>query len=99
MDYIYRNSSGKKCIGTVEGLVITPVFDFSIKIKDRMIWCQLDHSLTEWCIHFISIGKDVELAYPTDTYWNTNAIYEVFEDVETSRKIAYAIKAVYEEIM
>ncbi len=99
MDYIYKNSLGKKCVGTVEGLVITPMFDFSIKIKDKKIWCQMDHSLTEWCIHFISIGKEVELAHPTDVIWNMEAIYEIFEDIEISREIAYAIKAVYEKII
>ena len=35
MDYIYRNSQEEKCVGTIEGLVITPVYDFSIKIKDK----------------------------------------------------------------
>lgn len=59
----------------------------------------MDHVLLEWCIHFITISKSVELAHPTDMFWNTEALYEVFEDVEESRKIAYAIKAVYEEMI
>lgn len=97
MDYIYRNSQGEKCVGTIEGLMITPLFDFTVNAGEKTLWCQMDHLLNEWCIHFIDIGKNVELAHPTDVYWNMEAIYEVFEDMETSRKIAYAIKAVYEK--
>ena len=97
MDYIYRNSQEEKCVGTIEGLVITPVYDFSIKIKDEIMWCQMEHLLNEWCIHFIDIRKNVELAHPRDVYWNMKAIYEVFEDIEISLKIAYGIKAIYEK--
>jgi len=98
MDYIYKDSTGKKCVGSIRGLNITPLFDFMVKIKEKYIWCQMDHASTEWCIHFININKDVELAYPTDVIWNTEALYEVFEDVDISKKIAYAIKAVFEEM-
>ena len=57
----------------------------------------MEHLLNEWCIHFIDIRKNVELAHPRDVYWNMKAIYEVFEDIEISLKIAYGIKAIYEK--
>lgn len=40
----------------------------------------MEHLLNEWCIHFIDIRKNVELAHPRDVYWNMKAIYEVFEE-------------------
>ena len=57
----------------------------------------MEHLLNEWCIHFIDIRKNVELAHPRDVYWNMKAIYEVFEDIAISLKIAYGIKAIYEK--
>ena len=36
----------------------------------------MEHLLNEWCIHFIDIRKNVELAHPRDVYWNMKAIYE-----------------------
>lgn len=95
MDYIYKNNAGEKCIGTVEGLVITPVFDFSIAIKGKTIWCQLEHAFIEWKIHFISINESAELSHPKDIEWNTNAIFEIFKDVDASLKVANAIRYVY----
>lgn len=99
MNYTYRDSEGKKCVGSIRGLQITPLFDFMIRINKEYLWCQMDHASAEWCIHFINMNENVELAYPTDVIWNTEAIYEVFEDVETSKKIAYAIKTVFEEVI
>lgn len=40
---------------------------------------------------------DVELAHPTDIFWNSNAICEKLKDEDMSLKIAYAIKTVYSE--
>jgi hypothetical protein len=97
MDYIYKDSKGKKKVSSVRGLRIIPLFDFEIRVDGKWMWCQMDHTLSEWCIHFINLEKSVELAYPTDVIWNTEALYKEFGDVETSRKIAYAIKAVFEE--
>lgn len=99
MNYTYKDSNGNKRISRISGLTITPFFDFEIKINGDWIWCQMDHALNEWCIHFININKNVELAYPTDVIWNTEAIYEEFGDVEASIQIAYAIKAVFEEVI
>lgn len=98
MNYIYKDSAGKECTGSIRALKITPLFDFMIKINGEYIWCQMDHALEEWCIHFINVNKNVEIAYPTDVIWNTEALYEVFKDVDTSKKIAYAIKTVFEEV-
>lgn len=99
MKYIYKDSSGKENVGNIRALQITPLFDFMIRISSKYIWCQMDHASAEWCIHFISMNKNVELSHPTDVIWNTEAIYEVFEDVDISKQIAYAIKTVYEEVI
>lgn len=97
MEYIYIDYEGRKCVNRISGLTITPFFDFEIEINGNWIWCQMDHALTEWCIHFINIDKNVELSYPTDIIWNTEALYEAFEDVDVSRKIAYAIKTIFQK--
>lgn len=98
MDYIYKNSNGEKCIGSVERLIVTPLFDFSVEVNGKTMWCQMDHSLTEWCIHLISINRSAELAYPTDVLWNTESLYGILGDKDISMQIAYAIKAVFEEL-
>lgn len=97
MDYIYKDSSGNKYVGEITGLEITPYYQFTLEINGESIWCHMEHILNEWCIHFIERKKTAELAHPTDIFWNTESIYNVFEDWETSEKIAYAVKSIYEK--
>lgn len=97
MDYVYKDKNEKKCIGEISSLTITPFFVFDIKTGRQTISCYLDHLLSEWHIIIADYEIDVDLAHPTDIFWNTNAIFEKTEDEDLSLKIAYAIKAVYKE--
>ena len=38
--------------------------------------------MSEWHIRIDNYEIDVELAHPTDIFWNTNAIFEKTEDEE-----------------
>lgn len=98
IDYIYKNSDDEKCVGTIKGLKVTPLFDFNIEVNGKPIWCQMDHCLAEWCIHFISINRSTDIAHPADILWNTEKLCEIFENEDICRKVAYAIKAVYEKV-
>lgn len=97
MDYIYVDSQGKKCVGEVEGIEISPNYQFKVKINGKNIWCLMDHTLSEWCIHLMELHKQVELSFPSDIVWNTEALYDVTHELESSIRIAYAIKSVYEK--
>ena len=63
----------------------------------QTISCYLDHLLSEWHLCIVDYEIDVELAHPTDIFWNTNAIFEKIEDEELSIQIAYAVNTVYKE--
>ena len=76
MNYIYKNKNAKKCIGEISSLTITPFFAFEITADKQTISCYLDHLLSEWHICIVDYEIDVELAHPTDIFWNTNAIFE-----------------------
>lgn len=95
MDYIYKNKNEKKCVGEISSLTITPFFAFEITTGNKRIGCYLDHLLSEWHIRIDNYEIDVELAHPTDIFWNTNAIFEKTKDEELSLQIAYAINEVY----
>lgn len=95
MDYIYKNKNEKKCVGEISSLTITPFFAFEITTGNKTIGCYLDHLLSEWHIRIDNYEIDVELAHPTDIFWNTNAIFEKTKDEELSLQIAYAINEVY----
>lgn len=96
MDYIYKNEQNQKYVGEIAGLTITPYIDFNININGKDIWCQVDHILNEWCIHFIREEKCTELSSLDDVFWNSEAIGEVFGNIEIGNKIAYALKMIYE---
>ena len=53
--------------------------------------------MSEWHLCIVDYEIDVELAQPTDIFWNTNAIFEKIEDEELSIQIAYAVNTVYKE--
>lgn len=97
MNYIYKDKNAKKCIGEIISLTITPFFAFEITADKQIISCYLDHLLSEWHICIVDYEIDVELAHPTDIFWNTNAIFEKIEDEELSIQIAYAVNTVYKE--
>ena len=97
MNYIYKNINAKKCIGEISSLTITPLFAFEITAGKQIISCYLDHLLSEWHLCIVDYEIDVELAHPTDIFWNTNAIFEKIEDEELSIQIAYAVNTVYKE--
>lgn len=97
MDYIYKTTSGVKCVGQIKEIEIEPYYQFSIEVNKKIIWCHMDHLLPEWCIHFVSIDEHVELAHPTDVRWNTEALDDVFHNAEVSNRIAYGIKRLYEK--
>ena len=101
MNYIYKDKNAKKCIGEISSLTITPFFAFEITAGKQTISCYLDHllfdDLNEDDIYIVDYEIDVELAHPTDIFWNTNAIFEKIEDEELSIQIAYAVNTVYKE--
>ena len=97
IDYIFKNKNEKKCVGEISNLTITPFFTFEITTGNKAISCYLDHLLSEWHIRIDNYEIDVELAHPTDIFWNTNAIFEKTEDEELSLQIAYAINEVYKK--
>ena len=72
MNYIYKDKNAKKCIGEISSLTITPFFAFEITADKQTISCYLDHLLSEWHICIVNYEIDVELAHPTDIFWNTN---------------------------
>ena len=84
MDYIFKNKDGEKTVGEITYLHITPFYEFEIE-------------MSQWNICITDFDIDVELAHPTDIFWNSNAICEKIKDEDMSLKIAYAIKAVYSE--
>lgn len=98
MDYIYKDKNEKKHIGEIGSLHIIPLYEFKIKTGKQKVKCYLDHQLSEWRINIPEYEANVELAYPTDTFWNSNAINEKIKDEDLSLQIAYAIKTVYLEI-
>jgi hypothetical protein len=95
MDYIYRDEVGKKQVWEIQNITAIPYYQFTIKTNKKQLRCHLDHALSEWQIHFVEIGITIELAHPRDTFWNTEALLEDFDE-ETARKIAYGIKTVYD---
>ena len=97
MKYIYKNKNAKKCIGEISSLTITPFFAFEITADEQTISCYLDHLLSEWHLCIVDYEIDVDLAHPTDIFWNTNEKFEKIEDKELSLQIAYAVNTVYKE--
>lgn len=97
MDYIYKDLENQKCVGEIESLEVTPYYQFIIRTNDRNLYCHMEHMLIEWRVHFIDIGKSIEIAHPSDVLWNSEALYEVFKDAEMGTMVAYAIKKVYEK--
>lgn len=97
MDYIYKDAKDNKCIGEIHGVEVVPYYLFTIKIKNEDVWCHMERVLSEWCIHFIGLEKEMSLSHPTDWFWNMENLYRIFDDIDSSKRIAYAIKAVYEK--
>ena len=71
-------------------------YSFDIVINNRSEWCRLIENELDWEICFVMRDMTIGLAHPTDIFWNTEAIYEVFEDLDISLRIAYGIKSVFE---
>ena len=95
MDYIYKDKDGKKSIGEISYLHITPFFEFEIEAAGQKIIYYLDHLLSEWNICISNYEMNIELAHPTDIFWNADAICEKIKDENLSLQIAYAIKEIY----
>ena len=97
MNYIYKNKRKRKKKER-KNPPITPFFflAFNRKTKKQKIFCFF-HLLSEGHICKVNYEIDVELAHPTDIFWNTNAIFEKIEDEELSLQIAYAVNTVYKE--
>lgn len=96
MDYIYKNKDEVKCVGTIRSMETFVYYSFDIVIDNRSEWCRLIENELDWKICFVMRKMTIGLAHPTDIFWNTEAIYEVFEDLDISLRIAYGIKSVFE---
>lgn len=96
MDYIYKDELNNKYVGTIESMDIIPYYEFTIKINEKDETCHMEYLSYEWVIHFIDLDKHVELAHPTDVFWNAEALYSIFDDEHLCWRIAFAIKTIYE---
>ena len=99
MDYIYKNKDEVKCVGTIRSIETFAYYSFDIVINNRSEWCRLiENELIKLYQEICFVMRDITigLAHPTDIFWNTEAIYEVFEDLDISLRIAYGIKSVFE---
>ena len=95
MDYIYKGKDGKKKVGEIRYIEELPYYEFELQIDGNEIMCYLQHLTLEWEIYLSNCDKLIELAHPTDVYWNIDAINESINNEETSLQIAYAIKEIY----
>ncbi|MEG0408548.1 MAG: hypothetical protein RR623_06705 [Bacilli bacterium] len=96
MDHIYIDSLGKKCVGEIENIEDFRYYTFMIEINKKNIRCRLDHEVNEWCLEFLSLEISKELAHTSDIFWNTEAINEIIDNIDISKRVAYAVKSVYE---
>ena len=96
MDYIYKNKDEVKCVGTIKSMETFVYYSFDIVIDNRSEWCRLIENEFDREICFVMRDITIGLAHPTDVFWNTEAIYEVFNDLDISLRIAYGIKSVFE---
>lgn len=92
----YRKVDEVKCVGTIRSIETFAYYSFDIVIDNRSEWCRLIENELDWEICFVMRDMTIGLAHPTDIFWNTEAIYEVFEDLDISLRIAYGIKSVFE---
>ncbi len=95
MDYIYKNKDGGKLVGEISYLHITPFYEFEVEAGNRKLRCYLEHLSNQWNICIANYEINVELAHPTDIFWNSDALCEKVKDEDLSLQIAYAIKEVY----
>ena len=77
------------------GMIYIDCSDNKYVEKQNML-CYLNHNSSGWSINFINLNELVQLADPTDVFWNTEALFEVFMDINISKRIAQAIKIIYE---
>ncbi len=96
MDYLYIDSNQKKHIGTLECVNVSPYVIFELDLGYDKLCCHLQRVSLEWNIYISERKISIELAHPTDIFWNHEAIYEKMKEIEISLKIAYAIKSLYE---
>lgn len=101
MDYIFKDIDENKLVGEVNNISKHTyyVFDVYIPILDTTITCSLYKKEEWWITITLDIGEDIvtDLGYPTDIFWNTRSIYDELNNFDTSSRIAYAIKAVFEK--
>ena len=85
-----------KCIGKIQNTNITGPVDFEVKVLNTRYKCSLYHERPNgW---YISINNDehlLDLAFPTDTYWNARQIYEYTQDADAACSISGAINEIY----
>lgn len=105
MDYIYKDRENKKQVGEIDCIEIRPYYTFNIKTEKSIYRCQMHVIAGEWelFIHYydkiIRKNQDrfIPLTYPTDIMWNTESVYDNIDDELESRRIAYAIKSIFEQ--
>lgn len=75
--------------------------EFCIYNGNYLMQCSIDYVLNEWHISIYEEHdnklSEASLSFLSDTYWNSNAIGELFNDIEISNKIADAIKTICEK--
>lgn len=96
-NYVYEDFfEAVKCIGKIQNTNITGPVDFEVKVFTTRYKCSLYHERPNgW---YISINNDehlLDLAFPTDTYWNARQIYEYTQDADAACAISGAINEIY----
>ena len=97
MDYIYVDENNKKQVGEITSLIISPLIQFEIQIENYRVYCSLSHISNNWSLYISNYEESIDLAHPTDTFWNYEEIYKLTKDKQLSKKIAYIIKTIYEQ--
>lgn len=97
MEYIYEDERGRKQKCEIKEMTTIPYYIFTMEIEKKKMRCHIvKNSSDGWIIYLKEIETIVGLAHPTDTFWNSEALSEKIKDVDTSIKIAEAIKKTYE---
>lgn len=105
MDYIYKDAEGKKHVGEIEYIEVSPDYLFVIRTEKTVYNCDMRMLGDEWelFLHYTDghrkqvEDKSIALSYPADVIWNIESIYNEIDDVEESWKIAYALKSIFEK--
>lgn len=96
-DYVYEDFfEDIKCVGKINNTDITGSIYFEVMVfSSRYKCCLYRKPLNRWYIKINNDKKWIDLAFPTDTYWNARQLYDSTQDEEVACAISGAIKEIY----